>query len=267
MQPVRTSRRRSSPWRSLLWPARRGESSNTTVIIIVVCVVAGLCLLACIPCMIALLLPAVQQAREAARRTQSMNNLKQMGLGMHNFHDLQSHWPGGTVSPDGTPLHSWQTELLPFVDQQPVYQIIDQNVPWNDPANTGAFMTEVPTYLHPNQSQRRTADGYAASHYAGNQFVIVPGQTLSLREVTDGTANTIAAGEVGSGFRPWGDPGNVRDPSLGINANPDGFGSASPGGANMLLMDGSVRFVSENIDSGVLKALATPAGGEQVGSF
>jgi hypothetical protein len=112
-----------------------------------------------------------------------------------------------------------------------------------------------------------TADGFAATHYAGNQHVLLPDSQLKLGDVTDGTSNTIVAGEVAGGFRAWGDPANVRDPGLGINAAPDGFGSSSPGGCHFLLMDGSVRFVSENIDPGVLKALSTYNGGENIGQF
>ena len=85
--------------------------------------------------------------------------------------------------------------------------------------------------------------------------------------ITDGTSNTIYAGEAAGNFKGWGDPANLRDPALGINAGPDGFGSRSPGGANFNLLDGSVRFISDNIDPGVLKALSTPDAGDTVGAF
>ncbi len=263
----RTRRRLSSLFWSAFRPVRSGETSNTTVIVIIICVVAGLGLLLCIPLMIALLLPAVQQAREAARRTQSKNNLKQMGLAMHNFYDTQKHWVGSTVADDGVALHSWQTHLLPYMDQTPLYQSINLDVPWNDPANASMFYNVVPAYQHPSQTVLTTAEGYAATHYAGNQHVLLPNSQLTFDKVTDGTSNTIVAGEVAGGFRAWGDPANVRDPGLGINAAPGGFGSASPGGCHFLLMDGSVRFVSENVDPGVLKGLSTYNGGESVGEF
>ena len=268
MTPPRSRRSLSSLFWSALWPTRSGETSNTTVIVIVVCVVAGMGLLLCIPIMIALLLPAVQQAREAARRAQSKNNLHQMGLAMHNFHDVEQHWvAGATLAEDGTPLHSWQTHLLPYMDQAYLHQTINLDVPWNDPANASTFYTMIPAYQHPSQTELTTAEGYAATHYAGNQHVLLPNSQLTMRDVTDGTSNTIVAGEVAGGFRAWGDPANVRDPGLGINGAPQGFGSSSPGGCHFLLMDGSVRFVSENIDPGVLKGLSTYDGGEAIGGF
>jgi hypothetical protein len=153
------------------------------------------------------------------------------------------------------------------MDQAPLYQSINLEVPWNDPANASNFYVTIPPYTHPSQTQMTTAEGFAATHYAGNQHVLIQNSKLRIRDVTDGTSNTIVAGEVAGGFRAWGDPANVRDPGLGINAAPEGFGSASPGGCHFLLMDGSVRFVSENVAPGVLKGLSTYNGGEAVGEF
>ncbi|MCA9067220.1 MAG: DUF1559 domain-containing protein, partial [Planctomycetaceae bacterium] len=89
------------------------------------------------PILIALLLPAVQQAREAARRTQSKNNLKQLALAMHNYHDVYSHFPRGTVDKPDLPVEkrmSWVVSLLPFMEQSAMYNQIDQNKPWDDPS-------------------------------------------------------------------------------------------------------------------------------------
>ncbi|REJ71961.1 MAG: DUF1559 domain-containing protein [Planctomycetota bacterium] len=254
---------------------RRGETDSKTVIIIIVAVVGGLVLLGCGLFVVmglfvggGLTLPAVQQAREAARRSQSMNHMKQIGLAMHNFHDVEGMWvSGSTHAADGTPLHSWQTHLLPYLEYGPLYNSIDMESPWDSAENSGQFKTLIPTYTHPSEPQQFDGQGYALSHYAGNEKVLLPDSELSIRDVTDGTSNTIVAGEVASGYVPWGDPSNVRDPANGINAGPAGFGSQSPGGCNMLLMDGSVRFVSENIDAATLEALSTPDGGEMVGAF
>lgn len=263
MTPHFNSGRNRRPYRPL---SRLGEVDSKVIIIVLACV-GGVALVGCVPCLIALLLPAVQQAREAARRTQSKNNLHQIGLGMHNFHDSQGHWVGGTTGPDGEPLQSWQTQLLPHLDYSPQYQSIDQDLPWDDPGQGSAFRTIIPVYHHPSQTELFTSDGFATSHYAGNVNVLPNDSQLTLGDVTDGTSNTIAAGEVTAGFKAWGDPTNLRDPATGIGNRPDQFGSSSPGGANMLFMDGSVRFISENIDPEVLRGLSTPDGGESVGAF
>ena len=86
---------------------------------------------------------------------------------------------------------------------------------------------------------------------------------MSLAQITDGTSSTILLGTVGEQFKPWGHPANVRDPALGINRSPQGFGGP-PGwnGAMFLMCDGSVKFLRDDTDLSVMKALATPAGGE-----
>ena len=87
--------------------------------------------------MIALLLPAVQSAREAARRAQCSNNLKQIGLAFHNYHDSYGCLPPAYI-PDGNgqPMHSWRVLILPFVEQSPLYDQYDFDEPWNGPNNS-----------------------------------------------------------------------------------------------------------------------------------
>jgi hypothetical protein len=266
MSPRQHDRR--SYLREVCQPDRHGETSNTTVIIIIVAVVAGILMLACIPIMIALLLPAVQQAREAARRTASKNNLKQMGLAGHNFHDSNNELPIGLYSEDGTPLHSWQTQMLPFIEQAHLYNSINLDQPWDDSANAPIFRNPIMTYLNPGVSGSQFAsDGSAGSHYAMNSNLVTETRLLTIRDITDGTSNTIWAGEAAGNYKGWGDPSNTRDPALGINAGPDGFGSTFVGGSHVLMMDGSVRFISEQIDPNVLKGLSTPTGGELIQGF
>lgn len=247
---------------------RRGEGDSKTVIIILVCV-GGVLLLGCGVCVLpALLLPAVQRAREEARHTQSKNNLHQIGIAMHNFNAAEGHWvAGATTGSDGQPAHSWQTHLLPYLNQVALHQSIDFDVAWDDPSQGFVFQTSIPQYHHPSQTELVTARGFATSHYAGNVNVLLNDSELTLGDVTDGLSATIAAGEVASSFKAWGDPTNLRDPADGLSGGADQFGSSSFGRVNMLLMDGSVRTISVEIDRQVLQALSTPDGGEPVGSF
>jgi prepilin-type processing-associated H-X9-DG protein len=118
-----------------------------------------------------------------------------------------------------------------------------------------------PTLVYADQFDR---DGFALIHYAGNSKVLNAGPGMKRSDITDGASNTILLGEVNGNFQPWGKPGNWRDPAAGINT-PDGFGGAeASGGAQFLMVDGSVRFVSKDVDPQVLKALSTPAGGEKL---
>ena len=240
----------------------RGKNSTATILVVIFAGL-GASLLCCIPLMIALLLPAVQQAREAARRTQSRNNLKQIGLAALNFDSVQGHLPPIDLNPGEQP-QSWMTDLLPYLDQAPLAQAINRQAPWDDPGNRAAMSTHIMTFLNPSHDgpPRDPATGYALSHYAGNVQVL--GQTMRLSEILDGASNTILAGSVYGSPKPWGDPGNLRDPANGIGPGPTQFlHRAKPAdGANILFSDGVVKFISANTDPEVLKQLADPKDGK-----
>jgi prepilin-type processing-associated H-X9-DG protein len=198
-------------------------------------------------------------------RLESVNHLKQIGMGLHDYHNSHKTFPpAGTFDAVGRPLHGWQTRLLPFLEQEDLHDSIDFEVPWDHPRNAPAFQTELPVYRIPMIPDRKDEAGYALSHYAGNAHVLGGDVSRTLGDVKDGGSSTIMAGEVASAFTPWGYPANWRDPALGINRSPEGFGSPFPGGANFLFVDGSVRFLKNTIDPQVLKALSTPTGGEPV---
>lgn len=237
--------------------------------------------------LVALLLPAVQQARTAARRTQSRNHLKQIALSLHNYHDAYGHFPSGThpnekLKPDER--ISWLTTVLPFVEQQPLFSQVDFDESWDDDANTKLAEVRVPVYLNPGSVASPV--GPAETHYVGICGVgadapMLPANSkragifgvnrqTRIRDITDGTSNTLMTSEASGDFGPWMSGGTATMRSFTkqpyING-PDGIGGPYPGGCNVGLADGSVRFVSENIDPKVLEALATMAGGEVIGAF
>ncbi|MBW3540627.1 MAG: DUF1559 domain-containing protein [Planctomycetes bacterium] len=196
---------------------------------------------------------------------ESRNNLKQIGLALHTYNDTYRGFPpGGIFDAQGRGQHGWQTMLLPFVEQAPLHGKIDFKLPWDAPGNAAWFKTRVEAYQSPEVSELEDAQGFALSHYAGNSHVLRQNHSLRFRDVTDGASNTLLAGEAAGKFRPWGDPQNVRDPWAGINTGPESFGHPSGGPGQFLLMDGSVRTIDGDISPDVLKALATPNGGERV---
>lgn len=233
----------------------------------------------------ALLLPAVQQARMAARRTQSANNLKQLLLAMHNYHQVHRNFPVGTVEDSAKEVDdrlSWIVSLLPFVEQAALYEQIDQKSGWDSEANTDWTGFNLQTLTNP--AETNGLEG--ATHYVGmagigknaaNLKVDDPGAGIfgynrqtRLRDILDGTSNTIAITEASDDFGPWAQGG--RSTIRGLTEEPyingpDGIGSPFPGGMNAGFSDGSVRFISENIDPEVFKALITIRGGERVGDF
>lgn len=235
--------------------------------------------------MVALLLPAVQQARMAARRAQSKNNLKQLLLAMHNYHDVYRQLPTGTVVESAEEVDdrlSWLVSILPFIEQQALYEQIDQKSGWKSEANVDWTGFNLQVLTNPAEGNAREG----ATHYVGmagigkdaaNLKVTDPGagvfgynRKTRFADITDGTSNTIAITEASDDFGPWAQGG--RSTLRGLTEEPyingpDGIGSPFPGGMNAGLTDGSVRFISENIDPEVFKALITIRGGERIGAF
>ncbi len=236
----------------------------------------------------ALLLPAIQQAREAARRTQSKNNLKQIAIALHNYHDVHRHFPTGThPNEDLKPEKrlSWMYDILPFIEQNSLFDRIQDEQAWD--SDTNATFTESSIMVYENPGGPQSDDGiFGITNYVGicgvgkdaatlpmtDNRVGVFGydRKLSFHNVTDGTSNTVAVSEASDKIGPWAAGGDSTLRSLTkkpyING-PDGIGGPFKGGCNMMLLDGSVRFVSENIDPEVMEALSTIHGGEVIGDF
>ncbi len=207
--------------------------------------------------------------RKTSPRHSSANNLKWIGLALHDYREKSGALPaGGTYDETGQAMHSWQTLTLPDLDQPALYNNIDRAKPWNDPGNRKVMSTTIETFVNPRfpleTYAEHNAEGYGLSHYAGNVRVLPPGRSLTSDDITDGLANTILAGEVGAGFKPWGDPANLRDPALGLKVSPNTFGFSDTVTTTLLLGDGAVRFFNPDTDPAILRALATPKGGEDV---
>ncbi|MFO0960064.1 MAG: DUF1559 domain-containing protein [Isosphaeraceae bacterium] len=193
-----------------------------------------LVVIAIIGVLIALLLPAVQQAREAARRIQCTNNLKQIGLALHNYHDSLGRFPfGGIVLPANHPYvvsnftrqghYRWSTlaQLTPFLEKSAVFNAVNLSLPILDgasvimPQNSTANQTQVAEFLCPSDGRGRCLPDYAASNYMactgdgvlGSGFgvpdpafgtpngVFYFNSSISFAEVTDGTSQTAFMSE------------------------------------------------------------------------
>ncbi len=237
---------------------------------------------------VALLLPAVQQAREAARRTQSKNNLKQMGLALHNYHDVHQKFPAGVIDGQENPEDSlsWCAEILPYLDQAQLYNKLAMKQPRDDDANKEVGETALQVFENPSATPVELDDGLARADYAGvaglgkdgpekkvkdkGAGIFAYRRATRIADITDGTSNTIMVGEVNKKRGPWIQGGKstirpfVKQPY--INGE-DGWGGNHTGGAFFLLADGTVRFISENINAETMEALVTIQGGETLGDF
>jgi hypothetical protein len=198
--------------------------------------------------------------------------VKVLGLASHNW---ASSFEGrlviqeSTPTPDAPPL-SWAAALLPFLEQAQLYKQIDQSQPWTATANRDAFRREVDAFLNPairTPDNTWNAQGDALNHYAANQH-LAESQDINhfdLLSRADGMANTVMYGEAAGEFRPWGEAGNWRDPGIGLNTSHAGFGGPK-GVVVFAFCDGSVNVLSEDVNPAILRALATPDGGEEISS-
>lgn len=211
--------------------------------------------------------PAVHQAREAARRTSCKCRLKQLGLALHNYHDTYGVFPPAyTVDAEGKPLHSWRTLILPYIDQAALYAQIDLSKPWDDPSNAEAFKTPVSTYCCPSSQAPEGNTPYLAVVTLNS--ILRPEQSLTIKEVTDGTSNTIVVIEVPADQAvPWMFPQEADEALILSNFTSKNRKLQHAGGLHCLLADGTVRFLKQTITPATLKALLSATGNEQVGEF
>lgn len=240
-------------------------------ILLIVLSVTGCALIGCGGVLVALLLPAVQSSREAARRMQCSNNLKQIALAMHNYHDKYGTFPAQAVMDEnGRPMHSWRTALLPFLEQQALYQQYDFNEPWDSPVNRALADVRVPAYACP--SSAHAPDSSETSYFVvyGDETMFAPNRWTRLSEVLDGTSNTIMVIESDSLHVPWSEPRDIPFNEMQFYLGvPDGeLGASSKhmgGGANVAMGDGSVRFLrGETLDEQTFRYLLMKADGNAV---
>jgi prepilin-type processing-associated H-X9-DG protein len=205
--------------------------------------------------------PRIHVPRHGGRRAWSSSHLRQIGLGAIQYadrHNLRA--PVATADQDGLLLHGWMTRLLPYLDEQEVYNQVNFEVPWDHQSNGHNFGIVIICFTN-SEYEMRSPGGFALTHYSGNVHLLGGTAPRTMLSVQEGSGTTILMGEIADGLPPWGYPANWRDPALGINRSPRrGFGGPYPGGANFVFADGSIRFISDRVDPRIMEALGTPGG-------
>lgn len=225
-----------------------------------------------------LMLPAVQSARQAARRAQATNNLKQIGLAFQNYHDVFRRFPTSTYDKDGKPLLSWRVHILPFVEAQALYQQFHLDEPWDSDHNK-KLITQMPTvYRNPDfvdaeRTNYLAAIGPAAVFPEGkdekgaDQAVVFRkgnvnvawARQVSFQNITDGTSNTIQVVEADpEAAVVWTQPDDLAVDPQQPQA---GLGGLRKTGFNALFCDGSVHFIKAEIEPEILQRLFNPRDG------
>lgn len=243
-----------------------------------------LTVIAIIGVLIGLLLPAIQSVRESARRTLCSNRLRQVGLGLQNYHSSFGRFPVGGV--EWRPWNNstnrqlaWSAYLLPFIEQTSVFERLDLNASFDSLVNRPAAATIISTYLCPSSERGPSLiDGRGPSDFGGIFGERISGpnnppkgtmlydQEIAASDILDGLSNTlIVAEDTHSRDGQWINGRNLFDQAFAINGGPDfenDIRSDHPAGANACFCDGHVQFLPNRLALEPLAAICTRAGSE-----
>jgi len=238
-------------------PSGAGVAAGAGAGILVILLVAGAAVLICGGVLVALLLPAVQSAREAARRMQSTNNMKQIMVAMHIYHDTYKEFPPAVVKDaDGKPLYSGMVLLLPFLEQQPLYDRFQKDKAWDSPENRALSGVTLPMLTDPsNPDTTAGRTDYLLISGPGSVLEDTPGLKHGLQNITDGTSNTIMLMEV-KGRGSWAAPNTWE-----LGQPLDG---SHPQVVIVGFADGSVQTISRSIDPKTLRLMVERNDGQPI---
>lgn len=214
---------------------------------------------------------ADEVGRLARIRRVSVNNLKQIGLAIHSFHDVNRMLPPPAIcsKKDGTPLLSWRVLILPYIDENPLYNEFKLDEAWDSPHNIKLLPRMPKVFVAPGvKSKESHLTYYQALTGPDAVFPLIPDKNRpfgarngTMVGITDGTSNTIGIVEASTPV-PWTKPDDlVYDAKKAL---PKMGGTIMPNGFNAVFMDATVRFISNRVDAKTLHALITPRGNEVV---
>ena len=256
--------------------AGKKVASGFTLIELLVCI-------AIIASLFALLLPAISAVRQSARRTLCENNLRQIGLALHHYHDTNEclpvgciEWRGWNQSPE-LRQYAWSAFLLPYLEEGAVHDAIDWSIPFDAVKNRTVANTVVSVYLCPTDAE---GEGRGGSTSYGGLFgerildnypedgIFLYERPTQFKHILDGLTNTLAVAEdIGGPDRQWINGRNVFVVAHGVNDRAAWVGdneirSEHPGGAIGLFIDGRPAFLPNTTEKDILGAWVTRSGGE-----
>jgi prepilin-type processing-associated H-X9-DG protein len=217
-----------------------------------------------------LLWPRVGSA-PARRRSQCVDNLKLLALGLQEYVDVYKCFPPAYIADEqGRPVHSWRVLVLPYIEQKALYDQYDFNEPWDGP-NNRELARQMPDVFHcPSDEPLGGAQNDKPTSYVavvGSETLWLGSETMPLGEIRDGLSNTILLVEVTNSGIPWTEPRDLPSSAIQAGINPpQGLGPSSnhPGDMYVAFADGSVRSIQRTMSLEVFHALFTRSGGETI---
>jgi prepilin-type processing-associated H-X9-DG protein len=211
---------------------------------------------------IAQLKDPIAKIREAVARSQSQNNLKQIGLAFHNYHDQHKALPAHAIyDKDGKKaLLSWRVAILPYIEQGPLYNEFKLDEPWDSDHNK-KLIAKMPKTYEPLGDGKKEKGMTYYQVITGKDTIFDGPKQLRIPDITDGTANTLLVIEAKDPVT-WSKPDDLTFPKQKGKA--PAIGGLFKSGTNALMCDGSVRMLAPKISPELLRAIITPAGGEDL---
>jgi hypothetical protein len=197
----------------------------------------------------------------ASARDRSANNLKQIGLAMHNYHDTFNRFPAHAIySKEGKPLLSWRVMILPFIEENDLHKQFKLDEPW-DSENNKPLLDRMPKIYAPLGGETKDKHSTFYQVFVGKGTIFDPAEKkVTFASITDGTSNTLFAAEAGEAV-PWTKPEDLAfDPDKALPA----LGGMFKGGFHVLMADGSVHFLKEKFDENKMKLLIIRNDGQRV---
>jgi hypothetical protein len=216
----------------------------------------------------ATLKPFLTEMDRLAAKMEGQNNIKQIGLAMHNYEASYGVFPNAAICDrEGKPLLSWRVAILPFLDEENVYKQFNFNEPWDGPTNIKLLDKMPKAYALPNRPAKGNGETFLRVFTGPDTaFDLKRGRPgpgsfgLRIADITDGTSNTLMVVEAAESV-PWTKPDDLPfDPKKPLPK----LGGTYPDKFFALFFDGSVRTIRTNLPADVLRALITPRGGEVV---
>ena len=200
---------------------------------------------------------------QAVHHNDCRNNLKQIGLAMHNYASAYGTLPPRvTRDAKGNLLHSWRTLLLPYIEQKALYDKIDLSKPWNDPANADAMAQQVTVYQCPANGEKGPKCHYFGIE--GSDSALADNAGVAFVNILDSRSRTLIAVESREGIASWGEPVDVKAEDIQIDVNQPGslISSRHSSGAGCVCCDGTVEYLPKGWKAQAVRDACTKSGFE-----